>query len=159
MGEHADLAAVVGFVGQHVTKHFKANRPGGCPAISAEFLDAAGSSAECVRKHFGAASGAFGQCRAGLLRGAAGAAELSRNLEVRSGKPDPLGANIVHVSEDGDDRAGLTGRLGAPSRRLKMLDEHLVHALIGRKDLDCRSADWRVSVGLAGLTRGHGSRL
>jgi hypothetical protein len=41
-----------------------------------------------------------------------------------------------------------------------MFDEHLVHALIGGKDLDCRSAE--LSVNLLpnpGLRRGHGSLL
>src|SRR5947199_10306769 len=42
------------------------------------------------------------------------------------------------------------------SSRVKMFDKNLVHAIIGGKDLDCRSAE--LSVDLV-LTRGHGSLL
>jgi hypothetical protein len=39
-----------------------------------------------------------------------------------------------------------------------MFDKHLVHALIGGKDLDCGSTELSVNLGLTnlGLTRGHG---
>jgi hypothetical protein len=37
-----------------------------------------------------------------------------------------------------------------------MLDENLVHAIIGRKDLDCGSVELRANLV---LTRGHGSLL
>ena len=37
-----------------------------------------------------------------------------------------------------------------------MLDEHLVHAVIGGKDLGSGAAEWRLNLRLAG---GHGSRL
>jgi hypothetical protein len=62
----------------------------------------------------------------------------------------------VEVGEDRRNVAGVGGRLGSPRGRLKMLDEHLVQAIIGGKDLDCASAE--VSVNLA-LTRGHGCQL
>ena len=87
---------------------------------------------------------------------------------MRSGKPDPLAADIVHVREDrrngaGRHRAGRAGRFGcrrfgSPGGRVKMFDEHLVHALIGGKDLDRGSAELRVNLGLTinGLTRSHG---
>jgi hypothetical protein len=39
------------------------------------------------------------------------AVELWWNLQVRSGKPDPLAADIVHVGEDRRNGAGLAGRL------------------------------------------------
>ena len=84
------------------------------------------------------------------------AVELSWDLQVRSGKPDPLGADIVHVREDRRDGAGLAGRFGSPGGRIKMFDKHLVHALIGSKDLHCGLAE--LSVNLV-LTRGHGSLL
>jgi hypothetical protein len=40
-----------------------------------------------------------------------------------------------------------------------MFDKNLVHALIGRKDLDCGSAELSVNLRLAidALTSGHGS--
>ena len=92
---------------------------------------------------------------------------------MRSGKPDPLAADIVHVREDRRNGADLVfaGRFGSPGGRVKMFDKNLVHALIGGKDLDCGSAELRVdklrvnelcmnlsSVNLL-LTRGHGSLL
>jgi hypothetical protein len=39
------------------------------------------------------------------------AVELWWNLQVRSCKPDPLGAHIVHVREDRRNGAGLPGGL------------------------------------------------
>jgi hypothetical protein len=84
------------------------------------------------------------------------AIELSRNLQVRSRKPDPLGADIVHVREDRRNGAGLAGRFGSPGSRVKMFDKKLVHAIVGGKDLDCGSAELNANLG---LTRGHGSLL
>src|SRR5439155_10217551 len=107
MREHTHLAAMVGFVRKHVAQHFGANGPGPGPAISVKFSDAAGICAEGFGEHLGAASGACGQARAGLPRCAAGAVELRWNFEVRSGKPDPLGADVVHVSEDCRNGAGV----------------------------------------------------
>ena len=80
---------------------------------------------------------------------------------MRSCKPDPLAADIVHVREDRRNAAGLAGRFGCrrfgfPGGRVKMFDKNLVHAIIGGKDLDCGSAE--LSVNLV-LTRGHGSLL
>ena len=60
------------------------------------------------------------------------------------------------MSEDRRNAADLAGRFGSPGGRVKMFDKHLVHALIGRKDPDCGSAELSVNLG---LTRGHGSLL
>jgi hypothetical protein len=81
---------------------------------------------------------------------------LSWDLEVRSCKPDPFGANIVHVREDRRDGADLAGRFGSPGGGTKMFDNNLVHAIIGGKDLNCGSPE--LSVVLV-LTRGQGSVL
>lgn len=155
MREHADLATVVGFVGKHVAQHFHANRPRLRPAVSVKLFDPARIIAECFSEHFGAASGAFGQCGAGLLRRAVGAIELARNFQVRGGQPDPFGADVVHVGEDRGDGAGLAGRFGAPGARVEMFDEHLIHALVGGKDL-CRGP---AELGVILLTRSHGILL
>ena len=166
MREHAHLPAMVGFVRKHVAQHFQANRPRPSPAVSAKLLDAASTTAERFSEHLRAASGALRQSRTGLLRRAVRAVELSWNLQVRSGKPDPLGADIVHVREDRRNGADLAGRFGAPGSRVKMFDKHLVHAIIGGKDLDCGSAQFRVNLPRVNLsrvnlrlTRGHGSLL
>ncbi len=156
MREHTYLPAMVGLVRKHVAQHFHANRPRPSPAVSAKRLDAAPTLAERFREHLGAASGARGQTRAGLLRRAVRAVELWWNLQVRSCKPDPLGADIVHVREDRRNRAALARRFGSPGDRVKMLDKDLVHVLIGGKYLDCGSAHLGVDLG---LTRGHGSLL
>ena len=137
MREHTHLPAMVGFVRQHVAQHFQANGPRRSPAVSAKLLDAASTSAECFGKHLRAASGALGQSRAGLLRRAVRALELWWNLEVRSCKPDPLAADIVHVGEDCSDGADLAGRFSSPGGRVKMFDKDLVHAIVDGKDLDC----------------------
>jgi len=194
MREHTHLPAMVGFVRNHVAQHFRANRPGPTPAVSAKVLDATTTAAERFGehrfgKHFGAASGALGQSCAGLLRRAVCAVELSGNLQVRSGKPDPLAADVVHVREyrrDGTDlflqvlfAGGFAGRLGCrfrcrsrfPGGGVKMFDENLVHAVVGEKDLDGGAAELSANLALMnsvltnfvltnlGLTRGHGSLL
>src|SRR5204863_5496985 len=155
MREHTHLPAMVGFVRKHVAQHFDANRPRPSPAVSAKLLDAGPTAAERFSEHLRAASGALGQSRTGLLRGAARAVELSWNVQVRSCKPDPLGADIVHMREDRRNSAGLAGRFGSPGRRIKMFNKNLVDAIVGGKDLDCGSAE--LSVNLV-LMRGHGSR-
>jgi hypothetical protein len=157
MGEHTHLAAMVSFVTKHVAQHFRANRPGLSPSVSEEPLDAvftitipiaiAIATAERFREHLRAASGALGQARAGLLRRAVRAVELGWNLQMRSRKPDPLAADIVHVREDGSDGARLARRFDCPGARIKMFDKHLVHALVGGKDLDCGSPELSVSLG------------
>jgi len=161
MREHTHLPAMVGFVRKHVAQHFHANRPRPAPAVSAELLDAGPATAERFSEHLRAASGALGQSRTGLLPRAVRAVELSWNLQVRSCKPHPLGADIVHVREDRRNGADLPGRFGSPGAKVKMFDKNLVHPLIGGKDLDGGSAQLRVnllSVNLR-LTRGHGSLL
>jgi len=165
MREHTHLPAMVGFVSKHVAQHFHANRPRPSPAVSAKLLDAAPTTAERFSEHLRAASGALGQSRTGLLRRAVRAVELSWSLQVRSCKPDPLGADIVHVREDRRNGADLAfagrfgcRRFGFPGGRVKMFDKNLVHAIVGEKDpggkvLDCGSAELRVNLV---LTRGHG---
>jgi hypothetical protein len=95
MREHTHLPAMVGLVRKHVAQHFQANRPRPSPAVSAKLLDAAPTTAERLSEHLLAASGALGQFRTGLPLRAVRAVELSWNLQVRSCKPDPLGADIV----------------------------------------------------------------
>ncbi len=159
MSQHTDLPAMVGFVSKHVAQHLRANRPRLRPAVSAKLLDAAPITAKRFSEHFRAAGGALGQARAGLLRRAAGAVELWWNLQVRRGKPDPLGADIVQVGEDRRNAADVAGGLGSPGGRIKTFDKNLVHAFIGGKDLDRASSELRVGelrVNL-GWTLGHGS--
>ena len=106
MREHAYLPAMMGFVSQHVAQHFRANRPRRAPAVSAKFFNAA-AIAKRFCEHLLATGGAFRQRRAGLLPRAARTVELWRNFQVRSGEPDPLGADVVHVGENCRDAANL----------------------------------------------------
>jgi hypothetical protein len=158
MCEHAHLTAMVGFVRDHVAEHLRADRPGLGPAVSVKLLDAAPTIAERFSEHLLAASGALGQRCAGLLRCAVCTVELWWNLHVRSGEPDPFGADIVHMGEDRGDGADVAGRFSwrfrHPDGGVKMFDENLVDAIVGGKDPDCGSAELSVNFG---LTRGHGS--
>ena len=164
MREHANLSAMMGFMRDHVAEHLEANRPGLCPAVAVKLLDAAATVGQRFGEHLGAASSTLGQTCTGLLRCAMGPVELGRDLEMWSGEPDPLGADIVHVSEDGRDRScpaawsGVAGPIGwrlcFPGGRVEMFDQKLVHAIVGGKDMERSSTE--LSVNLR-LTRGHGS--
>jgi hypothetical protein len=150
MCEHTYLPAMVGFVRKHVAQHFRANWPGASPSVPQKCPDAASFTAERFREHFGAANCALGQSLADLLRRTVRAAELGRNLQVRSRKPYPLRANIVHVREDRCDAADSTRRFGPPYAGVKMFDKKLVHALIRRKDPDRGAAELSANLGLIG---------
>src|ERR1700691_6430317 len=128
---------------------------GNVPAVSAKLLDAT-PAAERFSEHLRAAGGALGQSHTGLPWRAARTVELWWRFQVRSCKPDPLGAGIVHVREDGRNGAGLAGRFGSPGGRVQVFDKNLVHAIIGGKNLDRGSAELSASLVLA---RGHGSLL
>jgi hypothetical protein len=65
-----------------------------------KFLDAAPSIAERFSEHLPAACGALGQSCTSLLRRAVRTVELRRDLQVRSRKPDPLGADIVRAVDN-----------------------------------------------------------
>ena len=65
--------------------------------------------------HFFAAHSAFCECVAYLLRGAVRAVELRRDFQVWRGKPDPLGADVMHVGEDSGDVADVAGRPSSPN--------------------------------------------
>jgi len=169
MRQHAHLPAMVSLVRKHVAQHFHANRPRASPAVSEKLLDAAPATAERLREHLHAASGALGQSLAGLLPRTMHPIELGRNFQVRSCEPDPLSPDIVHVGEDRRNGAGIAGRFCRPGRGIEILDEKLVYAIIGGEDLDCGSAELSVNLGWTklglarlGLTklflaRGHGS--
>jgi hypothetical protein len=56
------------------------------------------------------------------------------------------------VSKDRRNGARVAGRLGSPGGGIKMLDKHLIQAVIGGKGLDRASAELRVNLA---LTRRH----
>ena len=82
MGEHTHLPAMMSFMSQHVAQHFRARGPGLSPAVSEKRRDTA-VIIQRFGQHFGAGSGAFGQCGAGLLRRGTRAVQLGRNLNMR----------------------------------------------------------------------------
>jgi len=157
MRQHTYLPAMVCFVRHHIAEHFRASRPGLSPAISVKRLHPA-ITAKRFSQHRGTAGGALGQPRTGLLRRAMRAIELPRDLQVRGRKPDPLGADVVHVRKDRRNRADLPRRLGPPRSRVKMFDQDLVHPIIHGKHLDRSSPQLSVNLiftsGL--LTLAHG---
>lgn len=57
MSKHADLAAMVSFVGEHVAEHLVAGRPGFGQGVPAEYFDTA--TFEGFGQHLGADGGAF----------------------------------------------------------------------------------------------------
>lgn len=146
MRQHTHLPAMVRFVRNHVAQHFRANWPRPSPAVSEKLFDTAFTTAKRFAEHLRAASGAFGQSRAGLPRCAVCAVELPRNLQVRSCKSDPLAPNVVQVRENRRNAADLPRRFGSPGSRVKVFDKHLVDAIIGRKDPRCGSAHLRLNL-------------
>jgi hypothetical protein len=147
MSEHTNLPAMVGFVSKHVAQHFHANWPRPSPAVSVKGFDATPTTAERFSKHLRAASRALRQSGTGLLRRTLRAVKQPWNLQVRSCKPDPLAADIVHVGKDRHNGAGLAGRFGSPDGRFEMFDNNLVHVIISGKDLHCGSADLSLNLG------------
>jgi len=79
MREHANLAAMVGFVGKHVAQHLRPDQPRPSPSISAEFLDSARTTKR-FGEHLSAPSGALRQSCTSLLRRAARSIELPWNF-------------------------------------------------------------------------------
>lgn len=116
MRQHANLPAMMSFVGKHVAQHLDARRPGARPAVPMKLLDST-IATEPLLKHLGTASGTLDQCRTSLFRRAVRAIELRWNLQIRSCQPDPLAADIVYVAEDRCDIADCTGRLRSPRGR------------------------------------------
>ena len=148
MRKHAHLPAMMGFVRNHVAQHLHAHRPRLRPSVPHKLLHAA-PAAKRLTEHLRAARGALGQSRTGLPRRALRVLELHRNLQVRRRKPDPHTAHIVHVRKDRRNRPHPSGRFRRqfriPRRRIKPLDQHLVHALVSRKHPHCSPPELRVN--------------
>lgn len=123
VGQHEDLAAVVGFVREHVGEHGGAGGPGLRPTAAGEFLDAAiGVCGESVGEHEQALRGAFFVGGGGFLDGAAVGIERRGTFQMRRGIFQPGEAAIVEVREDGGDGASAAffcGWLGAPGARVE----------------------------------------
>ncbi len=136
VGQHQNLAAMMGLVREHVGKHGASGGPRWHPTVAREFRDAAiRSGRQGIRQHAQALRSAFLVRGGGLLHGAAAGIEQRRTLEMRSCKPDPLAADIVQMREDGRDGpaiAFLTWRLGAPRTRVEIGEDELVHGVIAR---------------------------
>jgi len=131
MGEHGRLSAVMGVMGNHVGEHGNARRPWPGPAIAQKTLPAAPGSSQSFREHLGAAFATFGQRISCLFLGAAAALKRRWELEVWSGEPEPLAANVVDVREDGGDGATFVARpLRLPRARVELLQKKLVHSIV-----------------------------
>jgi hypothetical protein len=62
----------------------------------------------------------------------------------------------VHVREDGRDRASLSWRFRSPRGWVELLDQHLIDAIVDRKDFHGGSTDL---ISHLGSTRRHVSLL
>jgi hypothetical protein len=135
-GEHENLAAMVGFVGEHVGEHGAAGGPSGHPTVAEEFRDAAmRSGGESIRQHAEALRGAFLVRGGSLLLGAAVGIERRGALQMRRGAFQPLSAAVVEMREDGRDGAAagfFSRRLGAPGTRVELREDELVHSVVAR---------------------------
>jgi hypothetical protein len=146
MRQHANLPAMMCLVSDHVAQHLHAHRPRRSPSISAKSLDAPPIITKRLTQHLPAPSSALGQSRTSPLRRTARTVKLHRNLQMRSRKPHPLTADVMHMRKDRRNRANPAWRLCSPSPSVETFDEHLVHAIVRRKDLYRRSAESSVNL-------------
>jgi hypothetical protein len=135
VGEHGDLAAVMGFVGEHVSEHGAAGRPSGRPGTAREFCDAAGGGVgERIGEHVQALRCGLFVSGGSLFDGAAAGIERGGSFEMRRGVFEPVEADVVKVREDGGDgAAGVgfgAGSGRAPGLRVEVGEEELVHRVI-----------------------------
>src|SRR5215467_8260232 len=120
MRQHADLAAVMCVVHDHIDEHRTASRPRLGPSVPMKMFDAAGRVSQRLGKHLRTAFGALRERRGGLLLRAPRALKRRWQLYVRSGKPQPLAANVVHMTEGVGDRArAAAGKFRAPGARIQ----------------------------------------
>ena len=131
MDEQADLAAMMGLVGEHVGDHGGASGPRGSPAVAVEFLDVPCWTGESFREHLRTDPGGFGERGAGLALRAAGAMEWWRKFEMRGGEAEPLAADVVQMGKDSGDSANVAARgLGAPGPGIEMLEDQLMNGFV-----------------------------
>ena len=164
VGEQEDLSAVMGFVGKHVAEHGSASGPGGDDFVAGEFGDAAGGlRGEGVGEHAETLRGTLLEGGGRLFLGAAMRVERGGTFEVRGVVAEPVASNVVKMSEDGGDGASATagggGSCSAPSARVEMSEEKLVHGVIDSVGFDEHVADFgQGGVGLWGHVGSVGSR-
>jgi len=137
VSERNDLAAVMRFVGEHVGEHGRAGRPIACPTPAREFRHPpVGILRQRFFEHLETARGAFAMSHGGLPLRAAKGIERRRAFEVRRRMLQPNQTAVVQVGKDGGDGAALAALLpqefGTPRGRREMLEEDLVHSVIGR---------------------------
>jgi len=136
VGEHDDLAAMMGFVREHVGKHGRTGGPGARPGAARELGDAAlRAGGQRVGEHAQALRAAFLVRRGGLLDGAAAGIERSGTFQVWGGMFQPHQAAVMQVRENRGDGAAAAfcgGKLGAPGAGVEMREEELVHGVVDR---------------------------
>jgi len=86
-------------------------------------IDATRGAVQGFREQLRATLGALRQRNARLLLRAARAIELSGQMGMRSGEPQPFATDVVHMSEYRRDGArGRAGRPCPPSERARAMD-------------------------------------
>jgi hypothetical protein len=153
MRKHTNLSAMVRLMGNHVAHHLHTNRPRLSPTIPPKYLNPP-TLPKRLSKHLPTSSRTLRQPHPHLLRRAVRPIEQHRNLQMRSRKPHPLAANIVHMRKDRSNAANVTGRFRPPRTRVKMLNKTLVHPIISSKHPNCCWSN--LSVNLMS-TSSHGS--
>src|SRR5262245_28995043 len=106
---------MVSFMHDHVGKHGGPRRPRPGTAGPMDVFNPTRCAIQRFAEHPYTSLCTFRQRPPRLFLGTAGAVELSRQLDVRGGEPEPFAPDVMHMREDRDNRAGVAaGRLGSP---------------------------------------------
>ena len=135
MRQHANLSAMMRVMRDHVGDHGNTRRPGLRPSVALEVLDLP-LRTQGFTDHLSTKPRAPGERKACLPRCASAAVELRRKRKMGCGEPQPLAADVLHVSKYCRDRAGTAARrLRPPGSRIKFLQDDLVHPVVDRISL------------------------
>ena len=126
---------MVCLVREHVGEHGRPGGPNSCPASARKLGDlAVRLSGESVGEHAEALRGALFVGSGSFFHGAAIGFERRRTLEMRSGMLDPYEAAVMQMRENGSNGATAaavdSAQLGAPSPRIEMLQQELIHGVV-----------------------------
>lgn len=149
---HGDnLAAMVRLVREHIGKHGCACGPHGRPSTTGKFANPAIKAfGQRIRQHLQATGRALAMGLGSLRQGTTSRIESFRTTEMRRGVFQPDQAAVMQVGKDGCDGAALASeRSGTPCVGIKVLEEKLVHRIIGSVDFEQHFANVSFRCGLA----------
>ena len=123
MGQHTDLAAMMGVVRNHVCHHGSVGLPWSRPTVAVKDLG--------LGDHLAATRATLSQSGLRLLLRTSKAVKLRWDLHMRDGQPQPFATHVVDVGHDGRDCSPLTPRqLSAPRSGIQILQQELIHPLV-----------------------------